>query len=116
MSVRPVIPRERANGDVDEAVRHYLSEAGEQVALRFVDELERAYRWIGENRAGGSTRYAHELELPGLRTWPLRRYPHLIFYMVRADHVDVWRVLHDRRDIPAWMQEGTDLSGDPVAE
>jgi toxin ParE1/3/4 len=23
----------------------------------------------------------------------------------RSDHVDVWRVLHAERDIPAWMRE-----------
>jgi toxin ParE1/3/4 len=27
-------------------------------------------------------------------------YPHLIFYIERDDHVDVWRVLHGQRDIP----------------
>ena len=25
------------------------------------------------------SRYAHELNLPGLRFWPLARYPHLVF-------------------------------------
>jgi toxin ParE1/3/4 len=28
-----------------------------------------------------------------------------VFYVERPDHIDVWRVLHDTRDIPAWMQE-----------
>ncbi|ENO88947.1 plasmid stabilization system [Thauera aminoaromatica S2] len=32
------------------------------------------------------------------------RYPYLVFYVERADHIDVWRVLHGERDIPAWMQ------------
>jgi toxin ParE1/3/4 len=32
-------------------------------------------------------------------------YPHLIFYIERDDHVDVWRVLDGKRDIPAWMQK-----------
>ena len=42
----------------------------------------------------------HELNLPGLRSWPLTHYPYLVFYLERADHVDVWRVLHGQRDIP----------------
>lgn len=50
-------------------------------------------------------RYAHELNLPGLRTWPLTRYPHLVFYIEHPDHVDVWRVLHGQRGIPVWMRE-----------
>jgi len=34
----------------------------------------------------------------------LTRFPHLVFYFERDDYIDVWRVLHGRRDIPAWMQ------------
>jgi toxin ParE1/3/4 len=45
------------------------------------------------------------LNLPGLRFWPLARYPHLVFYVERPEHIDVWRVLHGQRDIPSWMQE-----------
>ncbi len=40
-----------------------------------------------------------------LRFWPLTRYPHLNFYMEMDDHIDVWRVLHGERDIPAWMHQ-----------
>ncbi len=43
--------------------------------------------------------------MPGLHTWPLKRYPYLVFYRDRGDHIDVWRVLHGRRDIAAWMRE-----------
>jgi len=34
----------------------------------------------------------------GLRFWPLKRYPHLVFYVERTDHVVVWRALHGQRD------------------
>ncbi|MCX7563752.1 type II toxin-antitoxin system RelE/ParE family toxin [Xanthomonadaceae bacterium XH05] len=105
MKTKVVIPREHANRDVDEAVTYYLSEAGEAVALGFIDALERAYGHIGRHPATGSPRYAHELNLPGLRAWPLTRHPHLVFYVEHSDHIDVWRVLHCQRDIPAWMQE-----------
>lgn len=43
MRSKEVIPREQANRDVDEAVAYYLSEAGEGVAMGFVDSLEKAY-------------------------------------------------------------------------
>ena len=105
MKAKPVIPREQANRDVDEAVAYYLNGATEAVALGFIDSLEQAYGHIGRHPATGSPRYAHELNLPGLRTWPLTRYPHLVFYVEHSDHIDVWRVLHGQRDIPAWMQE-----------
>jgi toxin ParE1/3/4 len=28
-----------------------------------------------------------------------------VFYIERDDHIDVWRVLHAQRDIPALMRE-----------
>jgi toxin ParE1/3/4 len=102
---KPLWPRELANRDVDEAIAHYLSEGAQQAALGFIDALERAYVHIGRHPATGSSRFAHELNLPGLRFWPLARYPHLVFYIERMDHIDVWRVLHGQRDIPAWMHE-----------
>ena len=49
--------------------------------------------------------YAHELNLPGLRFWPLKRFPYLVFYVEHASHIDVWRVLHGKRDIPVWLQD-----------
>ena len=45
-----------------------------------------------------------ELNLPGLRSWPVRRFPHIVFYVEATGRVDVWRALHGTRDIPEWMQ------------
>lgn len=105
MKHKPVIAREQAIRDVDEIIAYYLSEASEATASGFIDALEKAYAHIGRHPATGSPRLAHELALPGLRAWPLTRYPHIVFYVERQDHVDVWRVLHGQRDIPAWLQE-----------
>jgi toxin ParE1/3/4 len=98
--------REAAVRDVDAAVAYYLREGAGAAALGFIDALERACAAIGRHPAAGSTRYAHELDLPGLRCWRLRRYPYLVFYVERGDRIDVWRVLHEARDIPAWMRVG----------
>jgi toxin ParE1/3/4 len=105
MRVRPAVPRAQARRDIEDAIAHYLAEGSEQAAMGFVDAIEQAFTHIGRHPATGSPRYAHELNLPGLRCWPLKRYPHLAFYVERDDHVDVWRILHGQRDIPAWMQE-----------
>lgn len=104
MTAKPVVPREQANRDVDDALAYYLSEGAESAALGLIDALEKAYARISRRPAAGSPRYAHELNLPGVRLWPLARYPYLVFYVERPDHIDVWRVLHGQRDIPAWMQ------------
>jgi toxin ParE1/3/4 len=103
--VKGIVPRELANRDVDEAIDHYLVEATEKLALGFVDELEKAYAHIARHPASGSPRYAHQLGLADLRFWPLGRYPYLVFYVECEEHIDIWRVLHEQRDIPEWMNE-----------
>ena len=105
MTAKPVIPREQARRDIDEAIAYYLAEGSAQAALGFIDAVEQAFAHIGRHPGIGSPRYALELNLPGLRSWPLPRYPALVFYVEREDHIDVWRVLNAQRDIPAWMQE-----------
>jgi toxin ParE1/3/4 len=105
---KSVVPREQANRDVEDAVTYYVKEHAQQAALDLVDALQEAYAHIGRRPGTGSPRYAHELDIPELRTWPLARFPYLIFYVEREDHVDVWRVLHTRRDIPALMQESAE--------
>jgi toxin ParE1/3/4 len=105
VSTKPVRPREAARRDVEAAVDHYAREAGTDVAIGFIDALQVAYRFIGDHPAAGSPRHANELGFPGLRSRILRRYPYLVFYVERDDHIDVWRVLQAHRDIPAWMRE-----------
>lgn len=115
MTSRPILPRELASRDVEDAVYYYLSEAGEQVALGFIEALEHAFLQLATQPAIGSPRYAHELNLPGLRSWPLQRYPYLIFYVDQPNHIDVWRVLPSQRDIPAWLREDNDSPpGEPL--
>ena len=99
-----VVPRERAHRDIEEAIGHYLEEGAGEAALGFIDALERTFTQIGRHPESGSTRFAHELDLPGLRSWPLKRFPYLVFYVVREAHVDVWRVLHAQRDVPNWLE------------
>ena len=103
--MKKVFPREFANRDVEEAIEHYLVEASTKVAMGFVDELEKAYRHIARHPSSGSPRYAHQLGLADLRFWRLGRYPHLVFYVERDEHNEVWRVLQEKRDIPSWMND-----------
>ena len=104
MTEKSVILRERALRDVDEAVEHYLDEAPAAVALAFINALEQACGRIGDHPASRSPRYARELDLPGLRSWLVSGFPYLVFYVERGADIDVWRVLHTARHIPAWLQ------------
>ncbi len=93
-----------ADRDVREGLAFCVGETSEEVALGFIEALEQAFAHIGRSPSTGSLRYSHELNLPGLRFWQLKRYPYLVFYVDRADHVDVWRVLHGERDISGWLR------------
>jgi toxin ParE1/3/4 len=101
----PVILRARAMEDVQSALDYLLSQGAAAAALSFVDALEQARDQIARQPGMGSPRHAHELNLPGLRAWGLARHPYLIFYFERSDHLDVWRVLHTKRDLAAWLTE-----------
>lgn len=103
-ATKAVVPRKAAVQDVEAAINHYSREASDETALGFIEELRQAYTHISRHPAGGSTRLSQELNIPGLRCWPVRRYPYLIFYIERMTSIDVWRVLHGNRDIPLWMQ------------
>jgi toxin ParE1/3/4 len=103
MSTKPVLPRAIAQQDVTDAVDYYADEAGADVALAFIDALESAYQHIARAPATGSPRFAHELGLAGMRSWSLTRFPYLVFYFEHDDRIEVWRVLHTARDVPAWM-------------
>ncbi len=105
MTATPVVPREQARRDVEDAIDYYAQEAGAEVALRFVDTVREAYRAISVRPATGSPRYAHELDLPGLRPRKLNRFPYLLFYREQNKHIDLWRVLHAQRDLPSWMAD-----------
>ena len=66
MKDKPVVPRELATREVDEAIDHY-PEGAEQTTLGFIEAVERAYTRIGRRPATGSPRYAHELNFEGPR-------------------------------------------------
>ena len=105
MIAKSVVLRERARRDIDGAVANYLTEAGSAVAQAFIDAVEDALRRIGERPGAGSSRFAHELDIPELRFLAAGKFPYLVFYVEKDAEVDVWRILHGARDVPAWMRE-----------
>jgi toxin ParE1/3/4 len=101
---KAVVPRALARADVEAAADFYRKECGAALALAFVDAVEAALNHVGQFSASGSPRIGVELDLPDLRCWPLKRFPYLVFYIEHPDHVDVWRVLHARTDVPGWLR------------
>ena len=92
-----------AQSDIEAAIDFYLVEA-EHALDGFILALEKATAHIERSPATGSPRYAHELNLPRLRFWPLTRYPYALFYIEHGDHLDVIRLVHMSRNIPFTLQ------------
>lgn len=92
--------RSLAASDIDEAIAYLLSDGGDAVALAFIGALEVGINQIARSPNAGSLRFAYELGIPELRGWGLRRFPYVVFYVAHGDLIDIWRVLHTRRDIP----------------
>ena len=105
MTAKPLRLRPRARADIAAITRHYAAEAGEAVALAFAAALEAAFAHIAAHPASGSLRHAEAAGIPGLRFRPLRRFPYLLLYLDHDDHLDIVRVLHARRDVPARARE-----------
>ena len=98
---KPVHLRAVAANDIELAVDHDLAEAGAEVAARLVDVLERDLGKLARQPHFGSLRFAYELGIPDLRAWPVQGFPFVVFYVEQDQRLDVWRVLKERRDIPA---------------
>jgi toxin ParE1/3/4 len=100
--------RKRAATDIDDAVTYYRANAGIDVASRFIDATERTVNQISRAPRSGSLRFAYDLEIPDLRVRPNALFPHLVFYVVGNDAVDVWRIVHSRRDMHSALYEESD--------
>ena len=99
--------RRRAVDDIDTAVAYLRTGGQRQVAASFIDTVEAALAHVGRHPHSGTLRFSYELDIPALRAWPLPRFPYLVCYVERDDEIDVWRILHARRDIPATLADPT---------
>ncbi len=100
MTERQVHLRSRAVSDIDETIACLCGDADETVAMAFIDALENGINHIARSPNAGSLRFAYELGIPELRAWGLKRFPYVIFYVAVGDRIDIWCVLHTRRDVP----------------
>lgn len=101
--MKKLVRRALADADVLAGLDYYLENAPEY-ALAFIDDLERAFDHIRSFPESGTTRYAFELDLPNLRMWRCDKYPYLIFYVDLPQQIEIWRVLHGKKNIPPSLQ------------
>lgn len=103
--MKPVRVRPCADTEID-ALADYIARDSLNAAERFLDAVQETFDLIAEHSGIGSLRYAHLPMLDGLRVIPVSGFEnHLVFYIERSTYVDVLRVLHGARDIPAALKE-----------
>lgn len=103
MSRKPVSRRASARADINSAADYYDREAGPDTALHFIDAVEAAIRAISDRPGAASSIWGERLRLPGLRSRRVAGFPYLVFYVEHEGRIEVRRVLHAKRDIPAWL-------------
>ena len=93
----------RAMRDLAEARAYYGREAPHMVS-EFALTLDYEFLHLRRHPDTGSPRYGLQLAIPGLRSWPVKKFPHIIFYMVEETRVVVLRVLHQAAHIPGHLK------------
>ena len=101
--MKPAQRSAQAQADIEAALAYYQSEAP-HMAGNFLDALEKAVAHIRRAPGAGSPRYAHALDVPGLRFWLPGKFPYALFYLEHADCLLVIRLVHMSRDIPVSLQ------------
>jgi len=99
--VKPARLRPAAQQDLVELSLWYADQGGAALAARLFDAARAALKPIQRLPGLGSPAFAESLGMPGLRHWGAGGFPVCWFYLERADHLDVLRLLGERQDIAA---------------
>lgn len=91
--------RRAAQRDINSHADYLETEAGKDVALRFVDSARASFADLGTTPKIGTVVPTRKTELEGLRKWRIAGFPkYLIFYRHEQEHVRIFRVLHGAQD------------------
>jgi toxin ParE1/3/4 len=102
---RQIRRRPQAEADLTDQFVYYLTNAGHDVAERFLAAVEETARRLLDRPGIGARRSFRHPGLQDLRMHPVRGFDrHLIFYRERDDGIELVRVLHGARDIPSVME------------
>jgi len=91
---RPAVWSADSRADLDEIWRYYERTAGRKTAEKIARQIGQAVLVIEEHQLAGRAR--NEIR-PGLRS--LAATPHVVFYRIANNRVEIVRVLDGRQDI-----------------
>jgi toxin ParE1/3/4 len=98
-----------ATDDIREQADYYRQRAGLPVALRFVDNAERAFEQLAAMPKIGPLLGLDELPYEDIRRWHIDGFDRLIIlYRETQDGIEVIRVLHTSRNIIEILRDSAD--------
>lgn len=85
----------------------FARQAGERIAWRFLESVERTLSKLTRQPDLGRVRHFRHPALQGLRSSRLEPpfVKLLVFYQAGADTLQVWRLMHGARDLPRRLIE-----------
>jgi len=84
----------------------HLSGESEEVALRFVDAVQKTLKDLAQRPLIGSPKLFQSPALAAVRSWWVEGFPnHLIYYLPLPDGIDVLAVMHGARDVEKHLGE-----------
>jgi toxin ParE1/3/4 len=102
--VTPAWLRPQAEADLIERTQYYAAEAGADVAGRFFDAAIAVLHAVERMPGTGSPRIGELCGVVGLRVRRVEGFRCGWFYFVRADHLEVVRLLDDAQDVTAILE------------
>lgn len=102
--MKRLIVLRRAMRDLTDAQLYYRS-AAPHMEAPFAETVDAEFSHLQKHPGTGSPRYGLRLGMPDLRSWPLKKFPYLILYTERKEHIEVVRVLHQSSDIPVHLNK-----------
>ena len=103
--MKTALLREKARDDLRHQLAYYRREASQTVALQLRTVAESSLRFLEQNPGLGSPTLGKELEIENLRTWRLTGFPLLWLYIEHPSHLDFVRLLGQRQDIVAILED-----------
>ena len=106
LAIKPLRFRPAARADIRRELAWYRQEAGEAVARRLLDAIRQVEQLLPAQPGMGSPRLGLLLGVPALRACALTGFPLSLWYLERADHLDVVRLVSHRQDpSAAWAED-----------
>ena len=97
-----------ATTDLEELADYFLRHAGRAVAVRFVEQAERAFQQLVATPGLGALLGLDELPYEDIRRWHVGGFDRLmILYRPTTDGIEVIRVLHTARHLPDVLRDET---------